>query len=299
VVIVAPVAVLTAAAVVVLLRFVDAGDPKNQIELIKIGLTVGAGTGGVVALILNGRRQWATEHDATERRLTELYVKAVEQLGSDKAAVRHGGLYALERVAQDNPSQRQTIVDVICAYLRAPYTPPTASRARRLGIHRPLMTSRSKRQEAITAATSRSASAPSKPHTAAYDEIRQEHEVRLTAQRILARHLRPGDLKRPDDTFWEQIDLDLTGANLTHLNMAHCRVRTVSADEATFTGVASFNHATFTRLTSLNHATFEIARFNEATFTRDASFEGTRFATGVPESVARYVAAADASEEGT
>lgn len=64
----------------------------------------------------------AAKHDATERRLTDLYVKAVEQLGSDKPAVRHGGLYALERVAQNNPDQRQTIVDVVCAYLQAPYT---------------------------------------------------------------------------------------------------------------------------------------------------------------------------------
>lgn len=70
VVIVVPVAVIAAAAVSVLLTFVDAGDPKNQIELIKTGLTVGAGTGGVVALVLTGRRQWATEHDAGERRPT-------------------------------------------------------------------------------------------------------------------------------------------------------------------------------------------------------------------------------------
>lgn len=68
-----------------------------------------------------------TAHDATERRITELYVKAVEQLGSDKAAVRHSGLYALERVAQDNPEHRQTVDNVLCAYLRVPYpttTPP-------------------------------------------------------------------------------------------------------------------------------------------------------------------------------
>lgn len=38
--------------------------------------------------------------------------------------MRLGGLHALERLAQDNPAQRQTIVDVICAYLRMPYTPP-------------------------------------------------------------------------------------------------------------------------------------------------------------------------------
>ena len=63
-----------------------------------------------------------TDRDATERRITELYTKAVEQLGSDKAPVRLGGLYALERLAQDNPAHRQTIVNVICAYLRMPFS---------------------------------------------------------------------------------------------------------------------------------------------------------------------------------
>lgn len=45
----------------------------------------------------------ATEHDAEARRITDLNTKAVEQLGSEKALVRLGGLYALERLAQDNP----------------------------------------------------------------------------------------------------------------------------------------------------------------------------------------------------
>jgi uncharacterized protein YjbI with pentapeptide repeats len=58
------------------------------------------------------------DHDATERRVTELYGKAADQLGSDKAPVRLAGLYALERLAIENPAQRQTIVDLICAYLR-------------------------------------------------------------------------------------------------------------------------------------------------------------------------------------
>jgi hypothetical protein len=60
----------------------------------------------VVALVLSGRRQWHSEEtqrdtreDAVARRITELYGKAVEQLGSDKAPVRLGGLYALERLA--------------------------------------------------------------------------------------------------------------------------------------------------------------------------------------------------------
>jgi len=61
-----------------------------------------------------------TETDAAERRVTDLYTTAVEQLGSADAAVRLGGLYDLERVAQNNPAQRQTIVNVLCAYLRIP-----------------------------------------------------------------------------------------------------------------------------------------------------------------------------------
>lgn len=40
----------------------------------------------------------ATDHDAAQRRLSELYLKAVEQLGAPQAAVRHGGLYALGRI---------------------------------------------------------------------------------------------------------------------------------------------------------------------------------------------------------
>jgi hypothetical protein len=33
-------------------------------------------------------------------------------------------LYTLERLANDNPGHRQTIVNIICAYLRMPWTPP-------------------------------------------------------------------------------------------------------------------------------------------------------------------------------
>src|SRR3712207_12355 len=57
------------------------------------------------------------------QQVTESYAKAVEQLGHDQAPVRLGAMYSLERLAQDNPPRRQTIVDVLCAYLRMPYTP--------------------------------------------------------------------------------------------------------------------------------------------------------------------------------
>ena len=104
-----------------------------RLDAVRTGLAAGAGAGAAVGLMLAFRRQHhqeiatvLTALDATERRITELYAKAVEQLGNDKAPVRLGGLYALERLAQDNTAHRQTIVDVICAYLRMPFSVDTA-----------------------------------------------------------------------------------------------------------------------------------------------------------------------------
>jgi hypothetical protein len=121
----------------------------------------------------------ASESDAAARRVTELYTAAVEQLGSDKAPVRLGGLYALERLAQDNPDPsalRQTVVNVLCAYLRMPWAPP--------GDAPP-----EEAEESIQVL---------------YERRMQEREVRLTAQRILRdHHLRPGaDHDQPVAGFW-------------------------------------------------------------------------------------------------
>ncbi|MFF0869994.1 hypothetical protein ACFYUV_50150 [Nonomuraea sp. NPDC003560] len=78
-----------------------------------------------------------TTHDAAERRVTELYTKAAEQLGNAQAPVRLAGLYALERLAQDTPALRQTIVDVICSYLRMSYTPPREDRGKKIRAAQP------------------------------------------------------------------------------------------------------------------------------------------------------------------
>ncbi|MFI9452587.1 pentapeptide repeat-containing protein [Amycolatopsis sp. NPDC052450] len=288
VVIVVPVALVAAAAVTTLLMFIDPGnDAKNRIELIKVGLTVGAGTGGVVALVLTGRRQWSTEHDNAERRLTELYVKAVEQLGSDRSAVRHGGLYALERVAQDNPDHRQVVVDVICAYLRAPFQLPKAPRPRnRPGIHRPLAPSRNSPRARIA-----SREQPETPTvTELDDDARQEREVRLTAQRILGTHLRPGsDSKHPVKAFWKGINLDLTAATLIDFDLRGCQINQARFIKATLSGDAEFGKTTFIGDARFDEATFTgEARFDGVTFTRDARFIEATFTGDAGFSLATF-----------
>jgi hypothetical protein len=105
-----------------------------RLDAVRTGLAAGGGAAAAVGLMLAFRRQHHQEIatvlsdlDATERRITELYTKAAEELGSNKAAVRLAGLYALERLAQANPDHRQTVINVICAYLRMPFKPPPRS----------------------------------------------------------------------------------------------------------------------------------------------------------------------------
>lgn len=50
--------------------------------------------------------------------LTDRFSKAVEQLGSDKIAIRLGGVYSLERLAKDSPNDYSTILEVLCAFVR-------------------------------------------------------------------------------------------------------------------------------------------------------------------------------------
>jgi Pentapeptide repeats (9 copies) len=254
-VVLVPVVVLTGLTALLLVSTTHPGTASEQLDLVRLALSVGAGTGGVVALVLAGRRQWhaeqaqrateqshqAAEHDETQRRITDLYTKAADQLGSDKAPVRLAGLYALERVAQDNPGQRQTIVNVICAYLRMPYDVPGTSPAGDA-------TSEARKD---------------------YRDTVQEKQVRLTAQRILATHLRPGeDLDRPAATFWPDIDLDLTGATVINFDLNHCCSRDAGFVGAQFAGSPGFERATFT----------DDAWFDGARFAGDARFDGARFA---------------------
>ena len=63
-----------------------------RLDAVRTGLAAGAGAGAAVGLMLAFRRQHhqeiatlLTDLDATERRIIELYTKAVEQLGNDKA----------------------------------------------------------------------------------------------------------------------------------------------------------------------------------------------------------------------
>jgi hypothetical protein len=294
----------------------------------------GAGIGAAVTLrqirISQGQLQATREQmqhtlETTQQQLnlteqgqvTDRYSRAVEQLGHQKALVRLGALYSLEHLAQDNPNYRQTVVGVVCAYLRMPYTPPAQIQ---LDVEQV--------QELAPAADGRDRAVHLE---AGGDPAREELQVRQTAQRLLADHLRyprgPSGQEAqrlspaPRQAFWPGISLDLTGATLVDFDFARVSVidarfggATFQGDatfrgatfgiaafrgaafqgpawfdratfqlyawfiDATFHDTAGFKEATFKNTAGFEEATFQgDARFEEATFQGDARFGGTTF----------------------
>ncbi|GLW09366.1 hypothetical protein Misp01_44950 [Microtetraspora sp. NBRC 13810] len=54
-----------------------------------------------------------------EGQITDRYIRAAEQLGSGKQDVRLAGIYALQRLAIDSPRDRDTIRNVLSAFVRS------------------------------------------------------------------------------------------------------------------------------------------------------------------------------------
>lgn len=218
--------------VVVVSWAMDRGTPPTSADIIqRIGALI-AGTSGVAALALSVRTQRSTELDAAERRITDLYASAADQFDSDKAPVRLAGLVTLERLAQGNPAHRQTIVDMVCAYLQMPFEPP--------------------------------ADGPS-------DELR----VRLTAQGLLAKHLRADE----PATFWPDIDLNLTGATLVKFALTNCTVRSALFSQARFVDSAIFRGTTIAHSADFRRVKFcSLADFRRVSFgDDDRGFRGAVF----------------------
>ena len=102
----------------------------SRFDLVKISLSVVAGVGGALALVVTYRRQRLAE--AAERRedtrlFNERFLTASSQLGHELPMVRLAGIHAIAGLADDWADQRQVCINVLCAYLRMPYAPSTDS----------------------------------------------------------------------------------------------------------------------------------------------------------------------------
>jgi uncharacterized protein YjbI with pentapeptide repeats len=120
-----------------------------------------------------GRQLDRTLAEQRTRTLNERFATAADQLGSDKsAAVRLAGVYAMAGLADDWEANRQTCVDVLCAYLRMPYESNPGEDA-------------------------------AEPDRLAF---RASREVRHTVIRVIGAHLKDGAA-----VSWQGLDFDFTG----------------------------------------------------------------------------------------
>ena len=90
-------------------------------DLTRSAVAVAGLAAGVFAAVYAYRKQRVEEAASKrtdEEHLSSRYQDAADQLGSDKAAVRLAGVYALSRLADDWLEQRQTCINVLCAYFR-------------------------------------------------------------------------------------------------------------------------------------------------------------------------------------
>jgi uncharacterized protein YjbI with pentapeptide repeats len=99
------------------------GKHVNDLELLKVLLTIMTGIGAVLLGVYAYRKQRLEEGASVrqdEAQFLTRYNAATEQLADDKPAARLAGVYAMARLADDWSHQRQQCVDVLCACLRMP-----------------------------------------------------------------------------------------------------------------------------------------------------------------------------------
>ncbi|WP_228122443.1 pentapeptide repeat-containing protein [Saccharothrix syringae] len=280
---------------------VDPGAPEH--EAIKTGGLAGGSVVALYALWLNDRRRQVddarhvlegarqdletarAEHDRS-RVADERFARSVELLGHDAEQVRVGAMHALAGLARSRAEYTQTVLDVLCAYLRRPFR--------------------------VDDGTTAGARGP--------DE--REFEVRLTAQRLIAdllpRDDAPGaprydlDLTRAyleyfDISHRQVNDLLLRAARLHQSNSFH---HTTVHGGAWFTDARSpgrlylhdmtfHDKGWFSRFTARGRTDLSRTRFlgpnkfAEATFTGFTTFEGTEFARPVDFRHVRFTGGVD------
>ncbi|MEV0699296.1 pentapeptide repeat-containing protein [Saccharopolyspora sp. NPDC050389] len=190
--------------------------------------TGGLAAGSVVAMYalwLNDRRRRVEEErQKTERQRHELenrradldrdrvaderFARAVELLGHETDQVRVGALHALAGLARSNPEYTQTVLDVLCSYLRRPFWHPRYTDDAPASAGVPLNTA--------------SGDGPKQWPRDAKDEAERKLQVRLTAQRLVA-----DLLPAADDVDAPAYDLDLTNATLEYFDLTDRKVGTL------------------------------------------------------------------------
>jgi Pentapeptide repeats (8 copies) len=75
-------------------------------------------TAGGMVLIIGVYFTWRNLIATEEKQVTERFTKAIDQLGSDKTEICIGGIYALERIANDSERDHWVVMEVLSSFIR-------------------------------------------------------------------------------------------------------------------------------------------------------------------------------------
>lgn len=236
-------------------------------EVLKVALTIVAGFGGIVALVVAYRRQRDSEHT----KFNALFDAAAQQLGGDNPALRIAGIYSMVAAADSTTdvTQRQQCINVLCAYLGSSFSEGAAGGD--VGSHE------APGAEAVGNVDGSSG--------VATPLDRADRQMSRLIVRVLAQHLVPGVTNS-----WSRHHFDFSDAYLVDADFSGCVFEsTVWFPRAVFSG----EHTIFANTVFHGRTRFDGCRFlagttnfRHAEFTCPVViFKGAVFAGGDTSSV--------------
>ena len=200
------------------------------------------------------------------------YTTAIEQLSSDKASIRLGGVYTLvglvdEWLADDKTipnieerrKESQVIINNLCAYIRSPFL--LAERAKQLDA--PYAKDLQKNFGGDIEKFNEDKQYFAQEKAA----LEEERQVRQSIIKEIREHL---SKNYSESSSWSDFDYDFSHVHFfypVNFNNSYFGTSIVNFSGATFTQDANFSRSTFT----------QDANFSRSTFTQDANFIGAAF----------------------
>ena len=196
---------------------------SNQESLSTTLRNLGLLIGGAITLVFAVWRGLVAERQAEAARrqadtaqqslLNERYQRGAEMLGNEVLSVRLGGIYALQRLAEEHPEQYHIqIMDLLCAFVRHP-TKSEEDEANQ--VDSAIQPDRGDIQTALEAISAR--------HEAQLD-LENNMKFRL--------HLQNADLSRLDLRYLNLSHAVLIGANLSDSYLNNANLSDTSLDQA-------------------------------------------------------------------
>ena len=268
-------------------------------------------TGGVLALTTLGethRKNTLEKHKNDQDHTRQVhaerrsrYTAAIEQLSSDKASIRLGGIYSLvglvdewladEKTIPDLEERRkegQVIINNLCAYIRSPFD----------------LVSKIKELSESTD-VSKDYSDGTQQFIKAQSMFREEQEMRQTILSEINKrlnggtHIIEGGTRKILKGMWSDFNYDFSSTVFfypTNFSDSFFGASSIFSG-ATFTDNANFFGVAFTDYADFSGATFtDNAQFSEAKFTDYADFSGATFTDNAQFSEAKFTDYAQFSE---